>query len=97
MGTLLGGLIIRKFKLNGRHAAMFIVIGSSINVMFYFSKAFIACNSVVSSVGLESLHTNYNFTRQCNTDCGCDGAKLYPVCTKEGWVVLSNENEKKKL
>lgn len=55
LGTVTGGLIMRKFKLNGRKAAVYLLIVSSFNVLLFFSKAFMSCNSIVNSVGIAGM------------------------------------------
>uniref|UniRef100_A0A1I7WPV4 Solute carrier organic anion transporter family member n=1 Tax=Heterorhabditis bacteriophora TaxID=37862 RepID=A0A1I7WPV4_HETBA len=32
---------------------------------------------------------NHNFTRECNADCGCEGAQLFPVCDVTGYAFFS--------
>uniref|UniRef100_A0A914CLE7 Solute carrier organic anion transporter family member n=1 Tax=Acrobeloides nanus TaxID=290746 RepID=A0A914CLE7_9BILA len=89
LGTITGGLITRKFKLNGRKVALFVLIVSTINTLMYLSKCFLGCHSIVNSVGLDGASTNFNYTRSCNMDCGCQGAQLFPVCDPSGNVYYS--------
>ncbi|CAJ0583256.1 unnamed protein product, partial [Mesorhabditis spiculigera] len=89
LGTMAGGLFVRKFRLTGKQAALMVLIMSTLNTGIFFSKSFIACESVVSRVGSTKKAESYNFTDTCNMDCGCDGAKLYPVCDEDGQAFFS--------
>ncbi|VDP08917.1 unnamed protein product, partial [Heligmosomoides polygyrus] len=89
LGTVIGGFATRRFRMSGRTAALFVLIVSTINMGLFFSKSFIACESVVNSVGFNEKHGGYNFSRECNADCSCEGAALYPVCDKSGYVYFS--------
>uniref|UniRef100_A0A8R1DYU3 Solute carrier organic anion transporter family member n=1 Tax=Caenorhabditis japonica TaxID=281687 RepID=A0A8R1DYU3_CAEJA len=89
LGTAAGGFITRKLKLNGRRAAAFVMIVSAINVCLYSAKIFIGCESIVNSIGLNNRETNYNFTRECNSQCACENARLYPVCDPTGFAYFS--------
>ncbi|KAH7723942.1 Protein F47E1.4 [Aphelenchoides avenae] len=88
-GTAAGGFLTRRLKLNGRVAALFVLVVSSINIGIYFSKSLMGCHSVVNSVGAAGLATNFNYTSSCNADCGCESAKLFPVCDADGQVFFS--------
>ncbi|KJH41960.1 sodium-independent organic anion transporter [Dictyocaulus viviparus] len=88
-GTIIGGFLTCQYRLNGRKAAMFVLVVSTINMCLFFSKTFIWCESVVNSVGLNSRNNNYNFTRECNSECGCTGSHLYPVCDAKGYAFFS--------
>uniref|UniRef100_A0A914Z305 Solute carrier organic anion transporter family member n=1 Tax=Panagrolaimus superbus TaxID=310955 RepID=A0A914Z305_9BILA len=83
-GTLCGGLITRKFKLNGRNAAFFVFAISVANTAVFFSKSFLGCHSVVNGIGRDGVATNFNYTTSCNSECGCHSAKLFPVCDSAG-------------
>uniref|UniRef100_A0A1I7YHM8 Solute carrier organic anion transporter family member n=1 Tax=Steinernema glaseri TaxID=37863 RepID=A0A1I7YHM8_9BILA len=83
-GTVLGGIFTRVSKLNGRQAAMFIVVLSVLNLMGFGTKGFLGCKSVVSQVGEMGRQSAFNFTNSCNDGCGCEEASLYPVCDSEG-------------
>ncbi|CAB3399717.1 unnamed protein product [Caenorhabditis bovis] len=89
LGTACGGFLTRKLKLNGRRAALFVMIVSFLNVCLYTTKIFIGCESIVNSIGLNNRETNYNFTRECNAQCDCGSARLYPVCDKTGFAYFS--------
>uniref|UniRef100_A0A0K0D793 Solute carrier organic anion transporter family member n=1 Tax=Angiostrongylus cantonensis TaxID=6313 RepID=A0A0K0D793_ANGCA len=88
LGTIIGGIATHRYRLNGRRAAMFVLVVSTVNMGLFFLKAFIACESVVNSVGLNGRDNNYNFTHACNSDCGCADARLYPVCDLKGYKDL---------
>lgn len=34
-------------------------------------------------------NTNFNYTRPCNSECGCEAAKLFPVCDLSGKAFYS--------
>ncbi|VDM53925.1 unnamed protein product [Angiostrongylus costaricensis] len=89
LGTIIGGFATHRYRLNGRRAAMFVLVVSTVNMGLFFLKAFIACESVVNSVGLNGRDNNYNFTHVCNSDCGCADARLYPVCDIKGYAFFS--------
>ncbi|CAI5455795.1 unnamed protein product [Caenorhabditis angaria] len=89
LGTACGGFIIKKFKLNGRRAAFFVLVVSALNLILYGSKGFIACESVVNQIGINNKDTNFNFTQECNSQCLCSNAKVYPVCDKSGFAYFS--------
>ncbi|CAI4226253.1 unnamed protein product [Auanema sp. JU1783] len=89
LGTAMGGIITKKYKFNGRQASLFVLFVSSINLALYFSKAFIACDSIVQNVAHHTGNQLNNFTKPCNLDCGCTAAKLYPVCTEDGHAYYS--------
>ncbi|CAD6189259.1 unnamed protein product [Caenorhabditis auriculariae] len=89
LGTATGGFLTKKMKLNGRRAAMFVAVVSTLNVVIYSSKIFIGCESIVNSIGLNNRDTNYNFSRPCNSECSCEGVKLYPVCDETGYAYFS--------
>lgn len=44
-------LFCRKFKLNGKRVALYVFIVSSLNILMYFSKIFIACDSSLAEIG----------------------------------------------
>ncbi|KAK0400468.1 hypothetical protein QR680_015262 [Steinernema hermaphroditum] len=84
LGTVIGGIIMRLTKMNGRQAAFFILILSILNLVGFGAKGFLGCTSVVSQVGEMGRQSAYNFTNSCNEGCGCEGASLYPVCDSQG-------------
>ncbi len=54
LGTASGGLITRKFRLNGRSAAFYVLLMSLINTSLFFSKNFLACESIVSTLAFRA-------------------------------------------
>ncbi|KAJ1345591.1 hypothetical protein KIN20_000161 [Parelaphostrongylus tenuis] len=66
LGTIIGGFATHRYRLNGRSAAMFVLIVSTINMGLYFLKAFVACESVVNSVGSNG---RYAFFSPCHAGC----------------------------
>ncbi|VDO75232.1 unnamed protein product [Onchocerca flexuosa] len=80
---------MRKFKLQGRKAAAFILVCSLIAALFAFQNAMIGCKSVLSLISNKARLTNQNYTTACNTDCNCIGMPLYPVCNRQGQAFYS--------
>uniref|UniRef100_A0A914EN69 Kazal-like domain-containing protein n=1 Tax=Acrobeloides nanus TaxID=290746 RepID=A0A914EN69_9BILA len=60
-----------------------------LNILTFVGKAFLGCESIVNTVGLEGVPTNFNYTRSCNLECSCDDAKLFPVCDPSGQIYYS--------
>ncbi|GMR46731.1 hypothetical protein PMAYCL1PPCAC_16926, partial [Pristionchus mayeri] len=89
LGAACGGWLTRKFRLNGQVVAVFVIVVSSINVVMYFSKIFITCDSSLAEIGRQYESSAHNLTRACSADCACDGAKLYPVCDESGTPFFS--------
>ncbi|VDK43208.1 unnamed protein product [Anisakis simplex] len=89
LGTVSGGFITRKLKLNGRRIAAFVFFISALNVLAFMIKAFLGCESTVNRVGLNGMITNFNYTSECNANCGCESAALFPVCDSEGYTYFS--------
>uniref|UniRef100_A0A914X4F9 Solute carrier organic anion transporter family member n=1 Tax=Plectus sambesii TaxID=2011161 RepID=A0A914X4F9_9BILA len=84
VGMLTGSFVMRKFKLEGRKAALYVAICSMLAVFLSCGKIFLGCHSVVNSVGLKGQATNYNYNTECNADCSCDSVSLFPVCDIAG-------------
>ncbi|KAF7633051.1 Solute carrier organic anion transporter family member [Meloidogyne graminicola] len=91
LGVASGGFIMKKLKLNGRKAAIYVLIISCINTGLFGIKPLLGCYSTVNSIGRDNFNknTNLNLTRECNSDCGCKSVKLYPVCDIKGNVYYS--------
>uniref|UniRef100_F1L669 Solute carrier organic anion transporter family member n=1 Tax=Ascaris suum TaxID=6253 RepID=F1L669_ASCSU len=89
LGTASGGIITRRFRLNGRCAALFVFVVSTINLCLFAVKIFLGCQSVVNTVGLNGMVTNFNYTVPCNADCGCESAPLFPICNSNGYAYYS--------
>lgn len=83
-GAIMSGFLMRRFKLNGRQAALFLILVSAINISAFVAKSFLSCHSTVNSIGLAGVETNFNYTNSCNQECGCQNARLFPVCDKTG-------------
>lgn len=58
LGTITGGLIMRRFKLNGKKSAILMLVLSLINTFFFFVKSLLGCYSTVSTVGAHGLLVN---------------------------------------
>lgn len=79
----------RKFKLNGKRVALYVFIVSSLNILMYFSKIFIACDSSLAEIGRQhEWVTSSNsdvllkveikhFTQVCATCMDCQFEKLW--------------------
>ncbi|KAL3986408.1 sodium-independent organic anion transporter family protein [Acanthocheilonema viteae] len=89
IGLFIGGLIMRKFRLQGRKAAAYIFVCSLIAALFSLHNAMIGCKSVLSLISDKAKLTDQNFTTTCNSDCNCIGAPLYPVCNRQGQTFYS--------
>lgn len=95
LGTASGGLITRKLRLNGRKAALFVLAISIFNTSLFMLKSTLGCHSIVNSIGRDlgyeyaAATSQSNFTRECNSQCGCEAAKLYPVCDHTGQAYYS--------
>ncbi|CAD5234353.1 unnamed protein product [Bursaphelenchus xylophilus] len=83
-GTFCGGYITKRFKFDGRTAAFYILVCSVFSTSMFLTKSFLGCHSVVNSIGQNGIQTNFNYTRTCNSECGCESAKLFPVCDASG-------------
>jgi uncharacterized membrane protein YciS (DUF1049 family) len=83
-GAVSGGFIMRRFKLNGRQAALFLLFISAINTGTFVAKSFFGCHSTVNRVGLSGIENNFNYTNECNTECSCQNTRLFPVCDRRG-------------
>lgn len=89
-GIILGSLIMRKFKLDGRRAAAYCMFCSFLSIALTVSKVFLKCQSVNNSVGqLLSTPSGSNLTSSCNQNCYCDTSSLYPVCGRDGQPFFS--------
>lgn len=84
LGSISGGFITRRFKLNGRRAAIFVFVISLLNLAIFLSKILLGCHSVVNRIGADGVMTNFNYTNSCNAECGCESAPLFPVCNQGG-------------
>ncbi|VDN59179.1 unnamed protein product [Dracunculus medinensis] len=89
-GTITGSIIVRKYKFTGRQAAIFILIFSIMNILVFASKIFLGCHSVVNSIDATvSSQTNHSLTKNCNKNCGCEFASLFPICSESGQAFFS--------
>jgi len=59
MGVVLGSLIMRKFRLNGRRAALYIGITSLISASMSFSLVLVRCDSVNSQIEQKVKYQKY--------------------------------------
>uniref|UniRef100_A0A914ZJ48 Solute carrier organic anion transporter family member n=1 Tax=Parascaris univalens TaxID=6257 RepID=A0A914ZJ48_PARUN len=89
MGVLIGSVAMRKFKLQGRKAAAFVAVCSTMAAILSFLNAAVGCKSVLSHLADYSVANNGLFNSTCNEGCNCDGMPLYPVCNQLGEVFYS--------
>ncbi|KRZ12433.1 Solute carrier organic anion transporter family member 2B1 [Trichinella zimbabwensis] len=78
IGVVLGSIILKRFKLNGRKAAAYIAICSLISGILTLMHTLISCHSVINSLGKQGLINGFNYTTQCNIDCQCDNSEMFP-------------------
>ncbi|KAL1282984.1 Solute carrier organic anion transporter family member 2B1 [Trichinella pseudospiralis] len=84
IGVVLGSIILKRFKLNGRKAAAYIAICSLISGILTLMHTLISCHSVINSLGKQGLINGFNYTTQCNIHCHCDNSEMFPVCDRSG-------------
>uniref|UniRef100_A0A9J2PMC3 Solute carrier organic anion transporter family member n=1 Tax=Ascaris lumbricoides TaxID=6252 RepID=A0A9J2PMC3_ASCLU len=89
VGVLIGSIAMRKFKLQGRKAAAFVAVCSTMAAILSFLNAAVGCKSVLSYLADYSVANNGLFNSTCNEGCNCDGMPLYPVCNQLGEVFYS--------
>ncbi|GMR56950.1 hypothetical protein PMAYCL1PPCAC_27145 [Pristionchus mayeri] len=82
-GVACGSFTMRKFRLDGRKAAMWVAACSLFAACLSFANANVGCKNVIGEIGQQGLRTNFTFN-SCDKSCGCDEAPLYPVCDSLG-------------
>ncbi|OUC42468.1 sodium-independent organic anion transporter [Trichinella nativa] len=76
IGVVLGSIILKRFKLNGRKAAAYIAICSLISGILTLTHTLISCHSVINSLGKQGLcidRKNINLQEFHNCDCISNG------------------------
>ncbi|KRX66412.1 Solute carrier organic anion transporter family member 1C1 [Trichinella sp. T9] len=89
LGTVTGSIIMRKLRLEGRKAAIYIACCSIISFILSVSKIALGCNSVLSEIGKLGKLNSFNYSNSCNEYCACDRQSLFPVCSASGQPFLS--------
>ncbi|RDD38714.1 Solute carrier organic anion transporter family member 4A1 [Trichoplax sp. H2] len=99
IGMLLGGLLLRAFKLKGRGAAKLTWI-ISICDCIAFTVFLLGCSNLPfagvnspygsnSSVTLNPRINTVNLTASCNTNCMCNSVKYNAICGSDGTTYYS--------
>ncbi|KFD47968.1 hypothetical protein M513_11145, partial [Trichuris suis] len=89
LGNVAGGVIMRKMKLEGRRAVVYVLVCGVISVLFSFVKLTLGCTSTLSQLGSLGRENGFNFTTSCNRHCHCDNSMLLPVCSSSGTPYFS--------
>ncbi|KAH0617123.1 hypothetical protein JD844_028801 [Phrynosoma platyrhinos] len=96
VGYFLGGLMMKKFKINTYKAAHIGFWTSVVEYLFYFSAFFMVCRNAsvagltISYGGIEQLsYAETNLYTDCNRDCGCSTKQWDPVCGDNGISYVS--------
>lgn len=88
-GVLLGSFLMRKFKLDGRRAALFIGVSSLVSAGLGFSLVLLKCDSINSQIGRKLNLPGFAFNQTCNEKCHCADGSLFPVCDSSGKIYFS--------
>ncbi|XP_075680829.1 solute carrier organic anion transporter family member 74D-like [Dermatophagoides pteronyssinus] len=91
IGTMAGGIIIRRFRPNARSIAIFVVLVELLSSLAIFGGMFLQCPTP-QFFGLEQLNPSLSMNPyglnqhdyRCNRDCGCTGEIYQPICIKDG-------------
>ncbi|VDP10280.1 unnamed protein product [Soboliphyme baturini] len=89
IGVIMGSIILRRYRLNGRAAALFVAACTATSSLLAFSKILLACQSTVNQLGANVSGGHLNFTSSCILNCHCDEASLFPVCSLSGRAYYS--------
>uniref|UniRef100_A0A914DWR9 Solute carrier organic anion transporter family member n=1 Tax=Acrobeloides nanus TaxID=290746 RepID=A0A914DWR9_9BILA len=97
-GVMIGSVVMRVAKLEGRRAAAWVGFCSLAAASLSFMNAGVGCTSTMTALG-QSLNTStlpeYFNSSAFNTPgaqeggCGCDGMPIYPVCNQQQKVFYS--------
>ncbi|KAL3097073.1 hypothetical protein niasHS_002789 [Heterodera schachtii] len=88
VGVMVGSLVMRVAKLQGRKAAAWVAMTGAIAACFSLLNSLVGCTSTMTALG-DSLVANANSTSSCAVGCHCESAPLYPVCDPNGAVYYS--------
>ncbi|CAJ0607251.1 unnamed protein product [Cylicocyclus nassatus] len=88
IGVIIGSVCMRKFRLQGRKAAVWVAFCSFVSALIPLLNAFIGCKSVIGEIGKQGIASNFSFP-PCRPDCLCDGMPFYPVCNDKGDIFYS--------
>uniref|UniRef100_A0A0N5BRL5 Solute carrier organic anion transporter family member n=1 Tax=Strongyloides papillosus TaxID=174720 RepID=A0A0N5BRL5_STREA len=83
-GAILGSVVMKVGKLEGRKAAAWVGICSAIAASMTFMNTMTGCESVITKLSEAGSLNNFNFTNNCINSCVCDDVPLYPVCDEFG-------------
>uniref|UniRef100_A0A914D241 Solute carrier organic anion transporter family member n=1 Tax=Acrobeloides nanus TaxID=290746 RepID=A0A914D241_9BILA len=89
-GVMIGSVVMRVTKLEGRRAAAWVGFCSLAAASLSFMNAGVGCTSTMTALG-QSLPQHFNasaFTTSC-AQGGCDGTPIYPVCNEQHEVFYS--------
>ncbi|XP_042324634.1 solute carrier organic anion transporter family member 1A2 isoform X2 [Sceloporus undulatus] len=96
VGYFLGGLMMKKYKINTYKAAHIGFWTSVVEYLLYFSAFFMFCRNAsvagltISYGGIEQLsYGETNLYTDCNRDCGCSTKQWDPVCGDNGLSYVS--------
>uniref|UniRef100_A0A0K0DU20 Solute carrier organic anion transporter family member n=1 Tax=Strongyloides stercoralis TaxID=6248 RepID=A0A0K0DU20_STRER len=84
VGAILGSVVMKLGKLEGRKAAAWVGICSAIAASLTFMNTLTGCESVITKLSEAGSLNNFNFTNNCISSCVCDDVPLYPVCDELG-------------
>ncbi|CAJ0590981.1 unnamed protein product [Cylicocyclus nassatus] len=88
LGVSVGSFCMKKFRLQGRQAALWVATCSLVAAMVPVLNAFVGCKSVIGEIGVKAVANNFTFP-SCRPDCLCDGMPFYPVCNNKGDIFYS--------
>jgi len=85
-GVVIGSLLMRKARLEGRKAAAYVGACSLIAAALSIGQTFLGCHSVVNQIGQVGVMNGNESHPVWSTcyGCNCDAAGLYPVCSRDG-------------
>uniref|UniRef100_A0A8D0HUL7 Solute carrier organic anion transporter family member n=1 Tax=Sphenodon punctatus TaxID=8508 RepID=A0A8D0HUL7_SPHPU len=95
-GYFLGGLLMKKFKINNIQSAHIAFWTSVLEYLIYFSAFLMICNNspvaglTVSYEGIEQIsYVETNLYADCNSGCDCSVKAWDPVCGDNGITYVS--------
>uniref|UniRef100_A0A0N4ZRF6 Solute carrier organic anion transporter family member n=1 Tax=Parastrongyloides trichosuri TaxID=131310 RepID=A0A0N4ZRF6_PARTI len=84
VGAILGSVVMKLGKLEGRKAAAWVGTCSAIAACLTFMNTMTGCESVITKLSEAGSLNNFNFTNECINSCVCESVPLYPVCDEFG-------------
>ncbi|CEF63419.1 Organic anion transporter polypeptide OATP family and Protein of unknown function DUF1057 family and Major facilitator superfamily domain, general substrate transporter-containing protein [Strongyloides ratti] len=88
-GAILGSIVMKLGKLEGRKAALWVGVCSGIAASMTFMNTLTGCESVITKLSEAGSLNNFNFTNNCINSCVCENVPLYPVCDEFGKAFYS--------